>query len=417
MHLSLIQRQSTPRGSRCGRAAGAPVPERARAPSRVVVWQLVPQLISRSLIRLERRGPSCLRRSRGRQAKVFRIFSTTARGGRNASTVMPPPQFSHVRTSHLNTRDSSSAHGTRDGASADVHAAVRYLHSHAAELGAAPARVALAGDGAGAALAYPLADARLTSASWERLGGRGYLIAPADVRATLALYLDQAQLTDPRVSPLLFADRDLRPLPRTLLLVAELDPALDDGEALAARLRAAAGNGLLRPPPALVPASCSWPVWSRPRCAPWTAWANFSAPLSRSRDEPAPIRTGQVSLLKDVSRESMLRERARKVCSSAVSALCGPSEQQVRIVCSRRSNERSKLSSLAGALPSILSAMPSSALASSASNSRWASSTASGKPKPARRKRYFSNATCIRKSAPRSGCPWRIRSPTTSPAS
>jgi acetyl esterase len=77
---------------------------------------------------------------------------------------------------------------------ADVHAAVRYLHSHAAELGADPARVALAGDGAGAALAvaeavelgrggeglpapralalaHPLADARLTSASWERLGG------------------------------------------------------------------------------------------------------------------------------------------------------------------------------------------------------------------------------------------------------
>jgi acetyl esterase len=158
---------------------------------------------------------------------------------------------------------------------ADVHAAVRYLHSHAAELGADPARVALAGDGAGAALAvaeavelgrggeglpapralalaYPLADARLTSASWERLGGRGYLIGPEDVRATLALYLDPAQLTDPRVSPVLFADRDLRPLPRTLLLVAELDPALDDGEALAARLREAAVNVVLRREPGMV---------------------------------------------------------------------------------------------------------------------------------------------------------------------
>src|SRR5437870_10006345 len=47
--------------------------KRARAPSRVVVWQLVPQLVSRSLIQLELRGPSCwrLRRLRGRQAKVF----------------------------------------------------------------------------------------------------------------------------------------------------------------------------------------------------------------------------------------------------------------------------------------------------------------------------------------------------------
>src|SRR6266852_5317802 len=42
-------------------------------PSRVVVWQLVPQLVSRSLIQLELRGPSCwrLRRPGGRQAKVF----------------------------------------------------------------------------------------------------------------------------------------------------------------------------------------------------------------------------------------------------------------------------------------------------------------------------------------------------------
>jgi acetyl esterase len=151
----------------------------------------------------------------------------------------------------------------------DVHAAVRYLHSHAAELGVDPTRVALAGDGVGAALAvaeavelgrggeglpapralalaYPLADARLTSASWERLNRPGYFIALQDVRATLALYLDPAQLTDPRASPVLFADRDLHPLPRTLLLVAELDPALDDGEALAARLRGAAVNVVLR---------------------------------------------------------------------------------------------------------------------------------------------------------------------------
>jgi acetyl esterase len=151
----------------------------------------------------------------------------------------------------------------------DVHAAVRYLHSHAAELGVDPTRVALAGDGVGAALAvaeavelgrggeglpapralalaYPLADARLTSASWERLNRPGYFIALEDVRATLALYLDPAQLTDPRASPVLFADRDLHPLPRTLLLVAELDPALDDGEALAARLRGAAVNVVLR---------------------------------------------------------------------------------------------------------------------------------------------------------------------------
>jgi acetyl esterase len=158
---------------------------------------------------------------------------------------------------------------------ADVHEAVRYLHAHATELGGDPARVALAGDGAGAALAvaeavelgrkgeglpapralalaYPLADARITSASWQRLGGRSYLIAPEDVRATLALYLAPAQLSDPRVSPVLFADRDLRPLPRTLVVVAELDPALDDGEELATRLRAAAVKVVLKREPGMV---------------------------------------------------------------------------------------------------------------------------------------------------------------------
>jgi acetyl esterase len=158
---------------------------------------------------------------------------------------------------------------------ADVHEAVRYLHAHAAELGADPARVALAGDGAGAALAvaeavelgrgkeglpapralalaYPLADARITSASWKRLGGRGYLITPEAVRATLALYLDPAQLSDPRVSPVLFADGDLRRLPRTLIVVAELDPALDDGEELATRLRGASVKVVSRREPGMV---------------------------------------------------------------------------------------------------------------------------------------------------------------------
>ena len=50
-----------------------------------------------------------------------------------------------------------------------------------------------------------------------------------------------------------------------------------------------------------------------------------------------PTCEGQISLLRDVARVSMLRDRARNVCSFAASTCSGPSERQVATVCSRRS--------------------------------------------------------------------------------
>src|ERR1700730_6357512 len=118
----------------------------------------------------------------------------------------------------------------------------------------------------------------------------------------------------------------------------------------------------------------------------------------------------QISLSREIATLSMLRDRARNVCTSAVGNSCGPCEQQLRIVSSSCSNECSKSSFLSDAFPSTLSAIPSSTLASSSSNSCWASSTGSGKSKPERRKRYFSNATRIRKSVRSCGCHRRMRS-------
>lgn len=161
---------------------------------------------------------------------------------------------------------------TFPAALADVDAAARFVLDHAAELEADPSRLALIGDGAGAtlaaaeavalarrgrapqalALAYPLADARLSAPSWTPRQGRDLLIRREDAEAALALYLHGASPADPRVSPALYDLAALRGLPPTLLLTAQLDPARDDGEALAARLREAGVEVELRREPGLV---------------------------------------------------------------------------------------------------------------------------------------------------------------------
>lgn len=148
-------------------------------------------------------------------------------------------------------------------ASEDVAAAVRWALSHAGELRADPSRVALAGDDAGAtlavaeavalagsgapplralALAYPLADARLRSATWQEFGALPYLLTPEDFGLALSLYLGGEGPQDPRVSPVLFGAAELSRLPRTLILTAELDPSRDDADLLASRIRGAGGQ-------------------------------------------------------------------------------------------------------------------------------------------------------------------------------
>jgi len=78
-HVQLIQRQSTPRGSRRGRAPGAPVPQARQGALTSLIWPLAPQLVSQSLIQIELRGPWCrrLRRPRGRPTSRWtRILPT-----------------------------------------------------------------------------------------------------------------------------------------------------------------------------------------------------------------------------------------------------------------------------------------------------------------------------------------------------
>lgn len=111
--------------------------------------------------------------------------------------------------------------------------------------------VVLAGASAGANLAMALAfdepcDGLLlfygvfgddTATESHRAYGEGFGLSSARVTEIFALYdPDGARVTDPRVCPLAATDDALAALPRTLLLVAEMDVLRDDSIALARRL-------------------------------------------------------------------------------------------------------------------------------------------------------------------------------------
>jgi len=121
---------------------------------------------------------------------------------------------------------------------------------------AAQGPVAVGGDSAGAGLAAaaclvlrgeglpvlaqllvnPLVDATLSCPSVHELAC-GYGLTRTALEHFVGLYLDGADPHDPRCSPLL-AD-DLSGLPPAVVVTAECDPLRDEGEAYAARLRAA----------------------------------------------------------------------------------------------------------------------------------------------------------------------------------
>jgi len=141
----------------------------------------------------------------------------------------------------------------------DAYAAYRWAREHAAELGADPRRVAVAGDSAGGNLAavvcrlardagdpmpslqwliYPVTDQRGLARSRTLLGD-GFLLTKHDVDWFTDCYLQRSGLdrTDPLVSPLL-AD-DLAGLPPALVITAGFDPLRDEGEEYADKLRKA----------------------------------------------------------------------------------------------------------------------------------------------------------------------------------
>lgn len=139
----------------------------------------------------------------------------------------------------------------------DAHAAFRWAHEHAAELGADPTRVAVGGDSAGgnqAALVahraradgplpalqfllYPVTNYRDQTRS-QTLFADGYFLTRDDIDWFRVRYLSgDIGADDPRVSPLL-AD-DLGGLPPALVVTAGFDPLRDEGRQYAEAMRAA----------------------------------------------------------------------------------------------------------------------------------------------------------------------------------
>lgn len=105
-------------------------------------------------------------------------------------------------------------------------------------LDARAGRVAVAALG----LLYPVVDPGCAGASWDAYGN-GHVLTRDWMRWAWAAYLAGADPADPCFA--LLRD-DLSRLPPTLVLTAGCDPLRDEGEALAAAIAAAGGQGELR---------------------------------------------------------------------------------------------------------------------------------------------------------------------------
>jgi acetyl esterase len=136
-------------------------------------------------------------------------------------------------------------------------AVVRWIGEHGGEWGLDPARIALGGDSAGGNLAlgtalmlrdtggpalrgilalYPVCDADFTRPSYKRFGPGGYFLTEEKMRFYWSVYApEDATRRNPLAAPL---HGDLAALPPTLVQLAELDVLHDEGEALAAKLKA-----------------------------------------------------------------------------------------------------------------------------------------------------------------------------------
>jgi acetyl esterase/lipase len=136
----------------------------------------------------------------------------------------------------------------------DALAALRYVAAHPREFGIDPARLGVGGDSAGGGLATALCrEARdrngppiafqflicpILDVAHESAGRRelrdGYFLDGETLARDLELYCPEADLTDPRLSPLLASD--LTGLPPAYIHTAQFDPFGDEGEAYAAKL-------------------------------------------------------------------------------------------------------------------------------------------------------------------------------------
>ena len=142
----------------------------------------------------------------------------------------------------------------------DCLAATRWVAAHAGDFGGDPARLAVGGDSAGGTLAalmtlaareagppiafqllvYPATDLALTHPSVAEYSAPGSFLDHTALAWFAGHYLGGRDPADPALSP--FYAADLAGLPPALVITAECDPVRDDGEAYAARLRAAGGQ-------------------------------------------------------------------------------------------------------------------------------------------------------------------------------
>jgi acetyl esterase len=143
-------------------------------------------------------------------------------------------------------------------AAEDCYAATLWVSENAAALGCDPKRLAVAGDSAGGNLSavvplmardrgkppiafqvmmYPVTDGSLETGSMRELAEGYFLTHSAMVWFWNQYVRDQHDRNHPYAAPI--KATDLRGLPPALVITAEYDPLRDEGEAYAAKLKAA----------------------------------------------------------------------------------------------------------------------------------------------------------------------------------
>ncbi|MEQ3550829.1 alpha/beta hydrolase [Pseudonocardia nematodicida] len=169
----------------------------------------------------------------------------------------------------------------------DCLAAFTHVATHPAEYGAAPGRIAVGGDSAGASLAltvswvtsrpgatgrppvfclafFPVTQVAGHTRSRE-LFGDGYFLTTSAIETMAAWYVPEAMRDDPRLR---LADGDLSGMPPAYIATAGFDPLRDEGEELVARMRDAGVPATLRRHPDLTHGfATTLGVGARPRQA------------------------------------------------------------------------------------------------------------------------------------------------------
>ncbi|MDD3895097.1 MAG: alpha/beta hydrolase [Syntrophomonadaceae bacterium] len=141
----------------------------------------------------------------------------------------------------------------------DSYAALQWVAENAGSFGGDATRIAVAGDSAGGnfaaivtqmardnngpaitaqALIYPATNFSDFDTESYQQNGTGYMLLKENMEMYRDMYLPQKEdWYDPKASPLLA--QDFAGLPPAIIITAEFDPLRDDGEAYAAKLKAA----------------------------------------------------------------------------------------------------------------------------------------------------------------------------------